>query len=55
MTILQNHKSKKKKKSLSEKLDQTWSLRTKMRRTIPLENSQKEKSEFEPYHQEEHT
>jgi len=55
MIILQNHKSKKKKKSSSEKLNQTLSLRTKVRRTIPLENSQKEKSEFEPYNQEEHT
>jgi hypothetical protein len=55
MTILSNHKSQKRKKSSSEKLDQTLSLRRKVRITLSLENSQKERSEFEPCHQEEHT
>jgi len=48
-------KLKIKKKSSSEKLDQTLSSRRKVRRTLPLGNSKKKRSKFEPCHQEEHT
>jgi hypothetical protein len=39
MSVLQNHKNKKRKKALSEKFDQTLPSRRKMTRTLPLENS----------------
>jgi hypothetical protein len=39
MSILQNHKNKKRKKTSSEKFDQTLSSRRKIRRTLPLGNS----------------
>jgi hypothetical protein len=50
MLVLQNHK----KKASSEKFDQTLSSRRKMRRTLPLENSQNKRRKFKPCHQEEH-
>jgi len=56
--VLQNHKNKKKEeknKASSEKFDQTLSSRRKMRRTLPLENSQNKRKKFKPCHQEEHT
>jgi hypothetical protein len=43
-----------KKKALSEKFDQTLSSRRKIRRTLPLENSQNKRRKFKPCHQEEH-
>ena len=47
------HKKKEeKKKALSEKFDQTLSSRRKMRRTLPLGNSQNKRRKFKPWHQE---
>jgi hypothetical protein len=45
---------KSKKKASSEKFDQTLSSR-RMRRTLPLGNSQNKRRKFKPCHQEEHT
>jgi hypothetical protein len=47
-------KRKKKKKASSEKFDQTLSSRRKMRRTLPLGNSQNKRRKFKPCHQENH-
>jgi hypothetical protein len=64
MSVLQNHKKikkikrrrkKERKKASGEKFDQTLSSRRKMRRTLPLGNSQNKKRNFKPCHQEEHT
>jgi hypothetical protein len=62
MSVLQNHKKikikrrkKERKKASGEKFDQTLSSRRKMRRTLPLGNSQNKKRKFKPCHQEEHT
>jgi hypothetical protein len=41
-SILQNRKKRGRKKASSEKLDQTLSYKRKVRRTLPLGNSQKE-------------
>ena len=43
------------KKASREKFNQTLSSRRKMRRTLPLGNSQNKKRKFKPCHQEEHT
>jgi hypothetical protein len=43
-----------KKKASSAKFDQTLSSRRKMRRTLPLGNSQNKRRKFKPCHQEEH-
>jgi hypothetical protein len=48
-------KKKERKKASGEKFDQTLSSRRKMRRTLPLGNSQNKKRKFKPCHQEEHT
>jgi hypothetical protein len=54
MAVLQNHK-KERNNASSEKFDQTLSSRRKMRRTLPLGNSQRKKRKFKPFHQKEHT
>jgi len=48
-------KEEERKKASSEKFDQTLSSRRKMRRTLPLGNSQNKRKKFKPCHQEEHT
>jgi hypothetical protein len=53
MSDLQNSKKKKRKKASSEKFDQTLSSKRKMKRTLPLGNSQNKRRKFKPYHQEE--
>jgi hypothetical protein len=48
MSVLQNHKNQKRKKASSEKFDQTLSSRRKMRRTLPLGNSQNKRESSNP-------
>jgi hypothetical protein len=51
---VKSHKEKEEeKKASSEKFDQTLSSRRKMRRTLPLGNSQNKRRKFKPCHQEE--
>ena len=47
-------KEEERKKASSEKFDQTLSSRRKMRKTLPLGNSQNKRRKFKPCNQEEH-